>query len=115
MGRKPKTISARKRDLQAEKDAKMEEAVHAYHKESTLVAVKKISISAIANRFNVSYSTLWRRLQGVPSIAAFNASKRHLVPAEEKVLLEFVEEQARRGNPLTHPEMAKKVNAILQL
>ena len=46
-------------------------------------------------------------------MSAFNASKRKLTYAEERVLVEFILESSDRGTPLGHKSIEEHANAIL--
>jgi hypothetical protein len=52
-------------------------------------------------------------VNGGESISAFNASKRKLAYAEERVLVDFILESSDRGVPLPHKNIKEHANAIL--
>lgn len=115
MGRKATTISRRKREERAAQDARMRAAIDHYRKVETDPGCTKMSIRSIALAHKVPHSTLHRLLNGGISISDFNASKRHLTPAKNRVLLNFTEDQAKRGFPLSHQKLKDRANAILRL
>lgn len=115
MGRKSSTIVHRKRKLRAAQDARMKEAIIAYRKIESTPNVPKPSARDIAKRHGVPATTLRRLLAGGKSIAEFNATKRHLTPAEERVILDFTKAQAKKGFPPSHKVLEDRANAILRL
>lgn len=115
MGRKSSSIAQRKRMLRTAQDAKMKEAIAAYRKIESTPGAPKPSARDIALSHGVPPTSLRRLLAGGTSIADFNATKRHLTPAEERVLLNFTKEQAKRGFPPTHRLLESHANAILHL
>lgn len=113
MGRKASSIAHRKRVLRAEYDTRMGEAL-AFHKaQQSLPEGQRKSNRQIASTHRLSPSTFGRLLKGGVSISEFNAKKRHLPPAEERVVIKFLLDNARRGLPLNHRLLRDKVNAIL--
>ncbi|KIO25458.1 hypothetical protein M407DRAFT_8361 [Tulasnella calospora MUT 4182] len=115
MGRKATTIACRKREERAAQDARMKSAIAHYQKLETTPGSTQMSLRSIALLHKVPHSTLHRLLNGGISISDFNASKRHLTPAENRILLNFAEDQAKRGFPLSHRKLKERANAILQL
>src|SRR3979411_665354 len=64
-------------------------------------AADRLSYRAVADKYNVSKSTLQRLVNGGISMSAFNASKQRLTPPEERIVVDFCLESADRGFPLT--------------
>ncbi|KIO19766.1 hypothetical protein M407DRAFT_49660, partial [Tulasnella calospora MUT 4182] len=99
----------------AAQDARMKSAIAHYRKQETTPGSTQMSLRSIALLHKVPHSTLHRLLNGGISFSDFNASKRHLTPAENRILLGFTEDQAKRGFPLSHRKLKDRANAILQL
>ncbi len=93
----------------------MKIAIAAYRIMEKVEHGPKPSQRAVAAAHRVNPSTFGRLLKGGTSIADFNASKRHLKKAEEKVLLDSLILSAKRGFPLTHRLLKERANAILRV
>lgn len=93
----------------------MKDAIAHYRKVETDRNAGSLSIRAIALIHKVPHSTLHRLLNGGRSISDFKASKQHLTPAENRVLLSFATDQAKRGFPLSHQKLKDRANGILHL
>jgi len=76
-------------------------------------AADRLSYRAVADKYNVSKSTLQRLVNGGISMSAFNASKQRLTPAEERIVVDFCLESADRGFPLTIANIYKSADNIL--
>ena len=75
----------------------------------------KISFEDVAAEFNVSASTLRRRVNGIGmSMTEFNAKKQKLTVTEEKVLVTFILNSAQVGFPMAHKGIEQNANTILQ-
>jgi hypothetical protein len=95
-------------------DARMKEAINAYlHEKTKPDGSKKRGARPIADAHGVCYKTLLRLTKGSQSMSAFNASKRKLTYAEERVLIDFILESADRAVPLTSKNIETHANAIL--
>ncbi|PPR02738.1 hypothetical protein CVT26_009449 [Gymnopilus dilepis] len=93
---------------------RLSQAAAAYQQAKQGYTSKK-SLRDIAYDYNVNYRTLARRIKNEgPSILEFNAKKQKLTPAEEKVLVKFLLESAAIGFPLTHRQIERHANAILE-
>jgi len=76
--------------------------------------MKKKGLRKIAACFpGVTKATLASLVKGGKSISEFNAAKRSLHAAEERVLINLLGESADRGFPLTHSQLKKSAEAIL--
>ena len=115
MGFHAKSLTLKKRELQAKKSAQLELALQAYKRELEQPPELRLGLRRIAEQYpGVAYSTLWRRTQGQRTIQEFNASKQKLTSAEEEVLVQLIETSADWSNPLTHASIAEFANEILR-
>jgi hypothetical protein len=73
----------------------------------------RLSYRAVADKHDVSKSTLQRLVNGGISMSAFNTSKQRLTPAEERIIINFCLESADRGFPLTVTNVYKCADNIL--
>ena len=95
-------------------NARMQQAIDEYLREQEKPAgTKKRGLRPIAQLHQVNYRTLSRLAAGNQSISAFNASKRKLTYAEERVLVDFILESADRACPMSLPNIEEHANAIL--
>ena len=76
-------------------------------------AADRLSYRAVADKHDMSKSTLQRLVNGGISMSAFNASKQQLIPAEERIIVDFCLESADRGFPLTVTNVYKCADNIL--
>jgi hypothetical protein len=65
-------------------------------------------------KIKLSYVTLLRRANGGRSIHEFNATKRWLTDAEEKVVSDYSLELAARGFPLSHKRLKEHVDEVVR-
>ncbi|KAJ3490068.1 hypothetical protein NLJ89_g11469 [Agrocybe chaxingu] len=75
--------------------------------------VKKRGLRPIAKDHNVNPNTLGRLVKGGVSMSAFNASKRKLTYAEERVLVDFILQSSDRALPLNYRNIEEHADAIL--
>lgn len=76
---------------------------------------RKRSFREIADEFGVKKSTLERRFNGKGcSTQKFHTDQQKLTAAEENVLANFVSESAGVGFPLSHREIIRYADAVLQ-
>lgn len=68
----------------------------------------------VAIAHNVSYTSFCARLNGRPSIQAYNSKKQHLTPEEEQTLVDSVLGNADRGIPMSRADIVMYANAILK-
>ncbi|KAM3066847.1 hypothetical protein ACMFMG_012173 [Clarireedia jacksonii] len=73
----------------------------------------KLSCRRAAKMYNVSYSTLNRRLAGKPSYTDDNTRHRRLTLSEEDIIVQYVLDLDVRGFPLTLAAVADMANHIL--
>lgn len=92
----------------------MQEAILEYRKWERTANAPKLTIRSLALQHRVDNTTLGRLLRGGVSLSEHNAKKRHLTPNEERVLLDFTKDQAKRGFPLSHRLLRERANAILR-
>ena len=75
----------------------------------------KRSLRDIASEHNVNFSTLTCRVKGQgKSMLDFNAAKQKLPPTEELVLVTFILESADIRFPLSHRQIERHANAVLE-
>lgn len=115
MGHKTSSIAHKKRQLRAAQDARMKAAIAEFQKLESIPNAPKPSACNIALRHQVPPTTFRRLLAGGIPISEFNASKHHLTPTEERVILNFSKAQAKKGFPLSHRLLESRANAILKL
>ena len=72
-----------------------------------------LSIPKIAEKGEVSCSTLTCLIESGSGVSGFNLAKRLLTPAEEESVVEYIMESANCGCPLDHQQIELVVNAIL--
>ncbi|KAG8926769.1 hypothetical protein FRC01_008402 [Tulasnella sp. 417] len=113
MGRKTSSIAHKKRQLRVAQDTRMKAAIAEFRKLESTNNAPKPSARDIALRHQVPPTTLRCLLAGGIPISEFNASKRHLAPAEQRVILHFAKSQAKKGFPLSHRLLESRANAIL--
>ena len=93
----------------------MQEAIDEYlHEQEKPEGSKKRGARPIADAHGICYKTLLRLAKGNRSMSAFNASKRKLKYAEERVLVDFILESADRAVPMTSKNIETHANAILK-
>ena len=96
------------------KNAHYQEAIDEYLREQEKPAgTKKRGLRIIARKHKIDHNTLGRLVKGGQSMSAFNASKRKLTFAEERVLVDFILESADRACPMTASSIEEHANAIL--
>ena len=94
-------------------NAQMHQAIDVYWQQEFKLKNECKSYHQVADEFDVSKSTLQHLVMGGGvSMSAFNAGKQRLTPAEEHVLVDFVE-SANQGFPLTHANLYKAADDIL--
>jgi hypothetical protein len=74
---------------------------------------KNQMIQAIADKYGVSSSTLQALVNGGTSLSAFNATKRKLTHAEERVLVDWILESSDCALPPSLANIAVHANRIL--
>ena len=95
MGFHAKSLTLKKRELQAKKSAQLELALQAYKRELEQPPELRLGLQRIVQQYpGVAYSTLWHRTQGQRTIQEFNASKQKLTSAKEEVLVQLIETSA---------------------
>lgn len=106
---------AKRLKLRRTKDDADQEATVAAQAEATKPpgAVRR-SIRGIAKAYQVTKSTLSRRLKGQRSISEYAAQRQKVKPAEERVLVDFIKESADRGFPLSHSRVEEMANTLIQ-
>jgi hypothetical protein len=98
----------------ARHNSRMRAAIDEYREqELNPNAADRLSYRAVADKHDVSKSTLQRLVNGGISMSAFNASKQRLIPAEERIIVDFCLESADRGFPLTVTNVYKCADNIL--
>jgi hypothetical protein len=75
--------------------------------------VRKCGYRPIADKYGVSSSTLQALVNGGTSLSAFNATKRKLTHAEERVLVDWILESSDRALPPSLENIAVHANGIL--
>lgn len=91
----------------------MQDAVDEYLREQEKPKDRRRGLRPIADKHKVHYRTLANLAKGGQSLSAFNASKRKLGFAEERVLVDFILESADRSLPMSLDNIAEHANAIL--
>ncbi len=95
-------------------NATMQKAVDEYHCEQAKPdGMRKLGYRPIADKYGISSTTLHSLVNGRPSMSAFNASKRKLTYAEERVLVDFILESSDQAIPLSLSNIAVHANGIL--
>jgi len=78
-------------------------------------AADHLSYWEVADKHDVSKSTLQCLVNGGISMSAFNASKQRLTHAEEHIVVDFCLESADWGFPLIPSPMYRNVQIIFSL
>ena len=100
----------------AQHNSRMRAAIDEYQQQKLKPnAVDRLSYQAVADKHDVSKSTLQRLVNGGISMSAFNTSKQWLTPAEECIVINFCLESADRGFPLTVTNVYKCADNILNM
>ncbi len=100
----------------AQHNSRMRAAIDEYQQQKLKPnAVDRLSYQAVADKHDVSKSTLQRLVNGGISMSAFNTSKQRLTPAEERIVINFCLESADRGFPLTVTNVYKCADNILNV
>ena len=105
----PAAVKARK-TLQ-EKEDNLQKALEEYLK--TRDQKPPPSQDAIARQFGVPRSTLSARIKGRPSKLASASQRQKIYPDEEQLIIDYLQETARRGFPDTQIRCIRRVNEIL--
>ena len=96
------------------RDDSMQKAMDAYRQEKMQPSKTRKGLRTIAAEYNVNYVTLSRQINGGRSISEFNALKQKLSKAEEQVLVQFIQESADCGFPMSHKTITFYANSICQ-
>lgn len=98
------------------KNAKLQEAVNAYHREQAKPkGVARISLRKIADKYQVAKATLSAIANGKRRpMSAYIASKQKVSVPEERVLVDYIKQSADIGFPLDNHNIEKFANAIIQ-
>jgi transcriptional regulator with XRE-family HTH domain len=92
----------------------MQHAIDEYLREQEKPdGVRKRGYRPIADKYGVSSSTLQALVNGGTSLSAFNATKRKLTHAEERVLVDWILESSDRALPPSLANIAVHANGIL--
>lgn len=95
-------------------NACMQAAIDEYEREQLKPhGVKKQGLRPIANANGVNWSTLHHLVNGGTSMSKFNALKRKLTHAEERILVDFILESADRALPMSLKNIEVHANSIL--
>jgi len=105
----PAAVKAR-RTLQ-EKEDNLQKALEVYL--NTWDQKPPPSQDAIARQFGVARSTLSARIKGRPSKLASASQRQKIYPDEEQLIVDYLQETARRGFPDTQRRCVRRVNEIL--
>src|SRR5882762_3489259 len=97
------------------KEAKLQQAMGAYHHELTKNIKDRKGSHEIAKQFGIpgQYKTIQNRAKGLRSTAECHADQQKLKPSEEGVLKDFILESADRGFPMTLKQISDYANLIL--
>jgi hypothetical protein len=97
----------------ARHNSRMRVAIDEYQEQELKSTVDRLSYRAVADKHDVSKSTLQRLVNGGISMSSFNALKQRLTPPEERIIIDFSLESADRGFPLTVTNVYKCADNIL--
>ena len=93
-------------------DVKLGQAVQAYLLDQLRPREERKGSRTIAKEYGVCYKTVERQANGGVSISNFNATKQKLTPAQERVLVEYLQESARRSFALNHTQLRQEASVI---
>ena len=95
------------------KEATMQNAVNAYHQEQALPANMRRGARKIAEDFGIpkQWQTIFNRYNGGRSMQEAHEAQQNLTPAEEGILVDFLNQSAEQGFPQPH----KSIEALATL
>ncbi|KAF8824188.1 hypothetical protein HHX47_DHR8000488 [Lentinula edodes] len=93
--------------LPANREERLKLAVTAY-----LNSNGKLSVRGVAKAYDISHTTLQRRIEGGVSRAEAHAHEQNLSPAQEGILVEWIKVQGHRGVPLSLASVADYASDI---
>ena len=115
---------ARKQVCKQVHDALMAQAVKAYNEELKKLKKERVGLQKICLRYEVqhyqetgdsiklSHMTLKRLVAGGNTCERANADRTWLTDAEVNVVIEFINEMAARGFPISHTHLKEAVDLI---
>lgn len=100
----------------AVKEQKLQEALAEYTREQSKPRESRRGLRAIANQYGIAnqYRTILNRYNGGRTISEVHEAQQHLTPAEESILVDFLNESADRGFPQNLHQITNFANLILQ-
>ncbi|KZP24922.1 hypothetical protein FIBSPDRAFT_664151, partial [Athelia psychrophila] len=98
------------------KEQKLQEALAEYTREQSKPRESRRGLRAIANQYGIAnqYRTILNRYNGGRTISEVHEAQQHLTPAEESILVDFLNESADRGFPQNLHQITNFANLILQ-